>query len=549
MEDLNNKLAGLRDTVKKIKKEIKSFEENESKNIQRRTYTLSNKKFLPSNYLKKPLNNKNNKTLMKNYFKFSKKEQNLNKNLNKNNTNNPNITNNINKIIYKTNVTPKHLYKNIHRVHINKTTKNLKKNSYNKIINNNGNNDCDINLLKQKSFGVLNINNYNNFNYNNSCMNANLLKYISSKQKEHSRQKEEINKNNEIENIVTYSNNNNLKKNIFNNYFNKNNKNKHNKKEILYNDYDNYNNNDECNIKTMNNSTQFQVQKTSTNKTINIKDLLDLNNTERNSNNFNNSLFKFNNNQLNIKKVPKKNINKNNSINNKIEINPDFIQIYNNLKKFQKKNSKPDENFKNNYIYNSYKSNCIRGIEKYALNNNNNNLLNFQNYSNREYITTQPSYYNSNLNQEKINEMNNTINYITNNDMESDFENKNKEIFNKKNIKKILENNSIGDIYLKAKLFEKCGENNFNSFINNFCETNDLINNLKKYKKYLINIKEEENQYKKQINIYQKLCKKILDLMNPQEIKEIVNEIQDNFIENEEKDNYIIEHMKSILSY
>jgi len=28
MEDLNNKLPGLRATVKKIKKEIKSFEEN-----------------------------------------------------------------------------------------------------------------------------------------------------------------------------------------------------------------------------------------------------------------------------------------------------------------------------------------------------------------------------------------------------------------------------------------------------------------------------------------------------------------------------------------
>ena len=53
MEDLNNKLAGLRDTVKKIKKEIKSFEENESKNIQNRAGTLSNKIYRPLSYSKK----------------------------------------------------------------------------------------------------------------------------------------------------------------------------------------------------------------------------------------------------------------------------------------------------------------------------------------------------------------------------------------------------------------------------------------------------------------------------------------------------------------
>ena len=36
MEDLNNKLPGLRATVKKIKKEIKSFEENEAKNVKKK---------------------------------------------------------------------------------------------------------------------------------------------------------------------------------------------------------------------------------------------------------------------------------------------------------------------------------------------------------------------------------------------------------------------------------------------------------------------------------------------------------------------------------
>ena len=52
MEDLNYKLAGLRDTVTKIKNEIKSFEENESKNFKKRANTLSNKIFRPSSFSK-----------------------------------------------------------------------------------------------------------------------------------------------------------------------------------------------------------------------------------------------------------------------------------------------------------------------------------------------------------------------------------------------------------------------------------------------------------------------------------------------------------------
>ena len=116
-------------------------------------------------------------------------------------------------------------------------------------------------------------------------------------------------------------------------------------------------------------------------------------------------------------------------------------------------------------------------------------------------------------------------------------------------MKNIIGNNSIGDIYIKAKLFEKCGEKNFNNYVNNNCETNDLICNLKKYINYLIQIKEEENQYKRQINMYQRLCKGKLELMNPKQINDILSDIQENFIENEENDSYIVEQIKSILPY
>ena len=74
MENLNNKLADLRTTVKKIKKEIKSFEENETKNIKKRTNTLINKIFRPLIYSKKVSFNKLNRKLIKNYFKLSLKK-------------------------------------------------------------------------------------------------------------------------------------------------------------------------------------------------------------------------------------------------------------------------------------------------------------------------------------------------------------------------------------------------------------------------------------------------------------------------------------------
>ena len=71
---------------------------------------------------------------------------------------------------------------------------------------------------------------------------------------------------------------------------------------------------------------------------------------------------------------------------------------------------------------------------------------------------------------------------------------------------------------------------------------------MKKYKKFIAQLKEEEIQDKKLINVYQRLCQKIIELLNPQEINEIVCEIQNNFVENE-NDNYIIEEIKSILPY
>ena len=536
MEILNSKLAGLRDTVKKIKNEIKSFEENESKNFdQRRINTVTNKIFRPSSYSKEIPMNKLNKALLSNYFKFPSKEKSLfNNTINNTSIFRKNKRMNYNKNNYKTIMTPQILEKNIH---MNRISKKFNSKINRNIISSNGGND---NKNKIKCLDLTNSNNVNNFltidNENNSYNNKNLFKHISSKQKEYSRQKNGLNENkiDEIDKIImTYSNNDNLKENIFNDYFSfSKNKNGFNKKDMLYNEYNKFNSHNGKNSKNISKSAYLNAQKTNTNKNIDIKDLINSNN-DNEKQTFNDSQFQFNGSKLSTKNNSKNNINKNNSFDKVI---PNFIKIPN-----IKKSSKDNKNLaKNGTIPNSSRN---------ALVLNNEFLLSDKEIfdQNKNYNET---YQNFNFGVSSNNYIpkNNTINNLSN-DSSEDFDlNNNEKIINKKRIKKILGKSSIGDIYLKAKLFEKCGDNNYKNYIHIYCDTNNNISNLKKYKKFLVQLKQEENQDKKLINIYQKLCKKIIELMNPKEINEIVSEIQNNFIENE-NDNYIIDQIKSILPY
>ena len=541
MEEFNNKLAGLRDTVKKIKNEIISFEENESKNLEeRRVNTVSNKIFRPSSFSKKIPMNKLNKRLMKNYFKFSLKEQNLFINANSHR----NYNNNNNKNSYKNILTPQNFNKNNN---MNRASKNFNKRiNRKKIITNNGGND---NESQNKYLALTDLNNMTNItneNENNSSTNKNLFKHITTKQREYSRQKRGLNENkiDEIQKIImTYSNNENLKNNIYNNYFiNCKNKNGFNKKEMIYNEYNNFNSNKENEYKNINNSAYYNIQTTSTNKNIDIKDLLNLNNEIESKNNFNEkifnqSLFQINGSKLIKKNNSKKTVNKNNSFIGKDKVVPNYIQIAN-----IKKSIKNSKNFSKNDII----SDSVRG----TFFQNNENLLHdkdlFEQYKN--YNETCQNF-NFSLRPTNFIPMNNTINYHSSNNSTIEFDiDKNEKVINIKKIRKVLRHNSIGDIYIKAKLFEKCGEKNFKNYVSNYCDSNDSINNLKKYKKYLIQLREEENQNKKQIKIYQKLCKRILESMDTQEINNIIGQIQNNFIENE-NDNYIIEQIKSILPY
>ena len=565
MENLNNKLAGLRDTVIKIKKEIRSFEENETKNTQNRTNTITNQLFRPlSNYKKAPLN-KLNKKLMKNYFKLSLKEQNIC--CDKNSFQNIMTPQQFSKVNINTNAGG---------VKIIRSYQNSKKRLYNKpSVNNESKVMPNDNSLYRKKYMVMtDINNqkkstYDNEEENNSCMNKNLGKYMTTLNKEFIRQQKNMIKNkNENKNelfektIMTFSNDE-IKRSIFENQYFKNKiKNKENKK-LLHNAYNNnINTNDnEYNFLNMNNSAYFNIKKSNkenrdTNR--NLYDLFDIDNFDieeqyqchSNRNIINKKPFKFNNSKINMKKNIIQNINidknirKNNSYIGRLVSIPNISQINNQINNNSKKTNKKHtlNYYKNDYHCDSCRHYLINNDENYIKKNN---LNHFQ-----KDFTLMKEYFNSNKKPKKNIPMNNTINYISNkSDFDLCFKNKEKNNYNDK-MRKIIGNNSIGEIYIKAKLFEKCGQKKFDEYVNNnYDDTNNVINNLKEYKNFLIQIKEEDNFYKRQINMYQRLCKENLQLMNAKQIDKIINEIQDNFIDNIETDSYIIEQIKSILPY
>jgi hypothetical protein len=199
-------------------------------------------------------------------------------------------------------MSPQNLGKNIH---MNRISKKFSKMINRKIIDNNGGNNNESKIKYLGSNDLNNMNKYLTIDIeDNSCINKNVLKHIKSKQKECTRQKSGLNENkiDEIDKIImTYSNNGNLKKNIINDYFSySKNKNGFNKKDMLYNEYNNFNTHNGKNNKNISKSAHLSVQRTSTNRNIDIKDMINLNN-DNEKQNFNGSLFQFNGSKLSTK--------------------------------------------------------------------------------------------------------------------------------------------------------------------------------------------------------------------------------------------------------
>jgi hypothetical protein len=448
MENINYKIAGLRDTVTKIKKEIKSFEENETKNMQNRTSTITNKLFRPSINYKKASHNKLTKRLMKKYFKLSLKEQNFYNNKN-NNNNKSNKNNNINNNPFKEILTPQQNNKITNRAkkyltkQNSKNGKKFKKDPYfrtiNKNINDNNNNCNDNNLHQKKILLMTDINNTinNSNNINDTSMNKNLIKFMITKNKDYAmNQKIENKMNNKFGQndkiTMTYSND--FKKNIFRSYFNKNKKN--NKEELLYkvNNHNNYNydfNNDENISNNVNNTTYFYSKKNHKNNKSKKVDISDLLNNK--FNNENNSFFQANK-KIDIKKNNVINDYKNNSYNCKIKLIPNLIHANNTYREPMQN----QQSNKNNNDYYSYRQNFNNNAGRYTIGDE---ILNEKKYLNKEPNLIQE--YNH-YNKKQINfPMNNTINYIKNNNSDIGLYYDDEEIINKNKIKNIKINQKL----------------------------------------------------------------------------------------------------------
>ena len=256
MENLNNKLEGIKNLVRKIKNEMKNYEQKEKSNSHIRANTVSNKTY--RNYINNISNTFNkfkldkNSNLIKTYFKMPSKEKNIKDNI----------------------------------LNINELIK-INKKFYNR------------NDLKNGKMGLKSSQTYK---YDNK---ENLFEYINERQKKHSRQNNENDKNriNYFDKIImTYTNEDNLdniKNNILKNYYTNNgNKNFFNlRNQNVFNEEEkiklnNNDNEDTSNISKNGSNNNLINLQINNNKKMNMKKYCGIN--DFCINNFNNTLFEQN---------------------------------------------------------------------------------------------------------------------------------------------------------------------------------------------------------------------------------------------------------------
>lgn len=265
------------------------------------------------------------------------------------------------------------------------------------------------------------------------------------------------------------------------------------------------------------------------------------------------------------------NKNDNNNINNKKNnTNENYFRnlTYENLNPSKIINSFNNTNRNNNEIKKNNKH-----LEQNQFYNNNLFKIKNTHKNNSKSFTTKKIYKNySNLNNFTYLNTNTNTNYISQSNIPIDLNedlintynyrkdkkikglsvnnklNKYKSAHDINNINLNDNNQSIDEIYNKAKIFDKYGIKSFKKYLENIGE-GDVENddNLMSYKDYIIQKKGEENNYKKQINIYQNFCKKLIQFMNIDELKDIIMEVQNKFIRSN-NDKYLCDNLNLFLS-
>ena len=216
------------------------------------------------------------------------------------------------------------------------------------------------------------------------------------------------------------------------------------------------------------------------------------------------------------------------------------------------------KNIKNNIIndFNKNKGNKSSfNVRNHNINNENEesklyNEDSFDKYKNK--INHSLNIFNNNKKNMKKYCINNNI-YNFNKYAQNFIDNSSNNLIEKNKLNEIIGNETIEDIYTKAKIFEKYGKDIYQNFINNhnsYCNSNsnNNINNLKAFKNFILKINQEDIKFQKKINFYQQFCKNIFRQIEDKQKEEIINKIRNKYNIDKEKGNYIMEEINMIIS-
>ena len=208
---------------------------------------------------------------------------------------------------------------------------------------------------------------------------------------------------------------------------------------------------------------------------------------------------------------------------------------------------------------------------QYSFNNNYNSCVNINEHFNNSQLARNPQHKNNKMYNSTINLKSNIYKLKNINNSKSkfnDFENLKKKIINSnknddvensyykekyKYLINILKNRNIEEINNNANLFEKYGISGFKKFWDKrkltSNDNNDWLNCLLEYKNYIecLNTK-NQYYYKKQIENYKCLCRKLIHLTKHEDLENIKDKINYKLQKNQYNSNVLI-NIQNVLNY
>ena len=230
------------------------------------------------------------------------------------------------------------------------------------------------------------------------------------------------------------------------------------------------------------------------------------------------------------------------------------------INEYNKKNL--NSNGMNKYDLNNLEKYCILSNEKYLKENN--EIMNHYRKKTNENITERsnevslenrsqmlPNYKNnislSTAKKHKItrNDYFNKNFYYLNNDLKGFYSTRKKRSIDNEKIQEIINSSNVDNIVKRAEYFDEFGKNNYNKFIKSINHKQYFLSdsyNLKGYRDYIFKEINEGKKINKEINLFKKLCKRLINNTDKSKLKEIVDDVENNYIRNKE-DEYMLDNL------